>query len=199
MGLPSSNPLPPTSPPALSADSIPHLYVFLLKNLRRPPACGVVWCPWCDYGMLLSLTLSLCSGFFESSGALRPAHGGIVGSGYLSCSVRRRATTRHAANACCRTLRRTMHVLAGVQSKQEHDVLFLLNFSLTSRTRTLCTYVNYFCCIYASCCPSAMDIEERIEIRADLIYTGILDAVERLKNQSVDVFMEKVKRARSTD
>lgn len=38
---------------------------------------------------------------------------------------------------------------------------------------------------------SAMDIEERIEIRADLIYTGILDAVERLKNQSVDVFMEK--------
>lgn len=41
-------------------------------------------------------------------------------------------------------------------------------------------------------CYSAMDIEERIEIRADLIYTGILDAVERLKNQSVDVFMEKV-------
>lgn len=40
--------------------------------------------------------------------------------------------------------------------------------------------------------PSAMDIEERIEIRADLIYTGILDAVERLKNQSVDVFMEQV-------
>lgn len=39
---------------------------------------------------------------------------------------------------------------------------------------------------------SAMDIEERIEIRADLIYTGILDAVERLKNQSVDVFMEQV-------
>lgn len=38
-----------------------------------------------------------------------------------------------------------------------------------------------------------MDIEERIEIRADLIYTGILDAVERLKNQSVDVFMEKVR------
>lgn len=38
-----------------------------------------------------------------------------------------------------------------------------------------------------------MDIEERIEIRADLIYTGILDAVERLKNQSVDVFMEQVK------
>lgn len=47
----------------------------------------------------------------------------------------------------------------------------------------MCTFV---------CCPSAMDIEERIEIRADLIYTGILDAVERLKNQSVDVFMEKV-------
>lgn len=42
------------------------------------------------------------------------------------------------------------------------------------------------------CAESAMDIEERIEIRADLIYTGILDAVERLKNQSVDVFMEKV-------
>lgn len=41
-------------------------------------------------------------------------------------------------------------------------------------------------------CLSAMDIEERIEIRADLIYTGILDAVERLKNQSVDVFMEQV-------
>ncbi len=37
---------------------------------------------------------------------------------------------------------------------------------------------------------SAMDLEERIEIRADLIYTGILDAVERLKNQSVDDFAE---------
>jgi Diaphanous FH3 Domain len=36
----------------------------------------------------------------------------------------------------------------------------------------------------------AMDIEERVEIRADLIYTGMLDAVERLKNQSVDDFAE---------
>eukprot|EP00752_Nemacystus_decipiens_P009913 g8845.t1 len=46
---------------------------------------------------------------------------------------------------------------------------------------------------------SAMDIEERIEIRADLIYTGILDAVERLKNQSVDVFMEQGDEALSDD
>ncbi|CAN0232077.1 unnamed protein product, partial [Hapterophycus canaliculatus] len=44
-----------------------------------------------------------------------------------------------------------------------------------------------------------MDIEERIEIRADLIYTGILDAVERLKNQSVDVFMEQGDEALSED
>ncbi|CAN0157950.1 unnamed protein product [Ectocarpus sp. 8 AP-2014] len=46
---------------------------------------------------------------------------------------------------------------------------------------------------------SAMDIEERIEIRADLIYTGILDAVERLKNQSTDVFMEEGDEALSED
>ncbi|CAN0126172.1 unnamed protein product, partial [Phaeothamnion confervicola] len=46
---------------------------------------------------------------------------------------------------------------------------------------------------------SAMDIEERIEIRADLIYTGILDAVERLKNQSVDDFAEAGDEALSED
>jgi hypothetical protein len=46
---------------------------------------------------------------------------------------------------------------------------------------------------------SAMDLEERIEIRADLIYTGILDAVERLKNQSVDDFAETGDEALSDD
>ncbi|KAG5189667.1 hypothetical protein JKP88DRAFT_347642 [Tribonema minus] len=46
---------------------------------------------------------------------------------------------------------------------------------------------------------SAMDIEERIEIRADLVYTGILDAVERLKNQSVDDFAEAGDDALSED
>ncbi|CAM9408804.1 unnamed protein product [Chrysoparadoxa australica] len=46
---------------------------------------------------------------------------------------------------------------------------------------------------------SAMDLEERIEIRADFIYTGVLDAVERLKNQSVDDFAEVGDEALSDD
>jgi len=45
----------------------------------------------------------------------------------------------------------------------------------------------------------AMDVEERVEIRADFIYCGILDAVELLKSQSIDDYAEHEDNALSND